>query len=384
MNWPHFSEEEIQAATEVLRSGKINYWTGGQCKAFEEEFAAHCHTRYAISCMNGTAALEMAVKALGIGPGDEVIVTPRTFMASVSCVPWVGAVPVFADVCPESGNITARTIEACITSKTKAVILVHLGGWPCEMDDILALAKKRGLFVIEDCAQAHGATYKGKPVGSMGDLGAYSFCQDKIISTAGEGGMLVTNDHGLWKRAWALKDHGKDFDMVFNTQHPPGFRWLHESFGTNARMTEFQAAIGRIQLRNIHTFHTKRVRIAEQWHEATRESHIVRSPWPPGHLQGAFYRYPIYVVPGKLGKGWSRDRILSEAHKAGIHCIQGSCSEVYLEKAFEGTGWRPVAPLPNARALGENSITFLTHHTQEIEDVVAQAGAFRAILHYAQ
>jgi len=367
MDWPKYTEEEIQIASEILASGKVNYWTGEHGKAFEKEFAAHCQTEFAVACMNGTAALEMALKALEVGPGDEVIVTPRSFIASVSCVPWAGATPVFADVSHDSGNLYAGTIEPCITSKTKAIIAVHINGWPCEMDPILDLARKHNLYVIEDCAQAHGATYKGKPVGSMGDIGVYSFCQDKIMSTAGEGGMLVTNHRHFWKRAWSWKDHGKDYDTIFNKTHPPGFRWVHESIGTNARMPEIQAAIGRIQLKNLQTIHDCRTDIARQWWETAQKTALFRTPWPPDDSEGAFYRYPVYIQPERLASGWTRNRIIEEANQAGVPCMQGICSEIYKETAFENIGWRPQSPLPIAKELGETSITFLTHPTQQQE-----------------
>lgn len=379
MDWPKYTEEEIAIAAEILASGRVNYWTGEHGKAFEKEFAEHCQTEYAVACMNGTAALEMALKALEIGPGDEVIVTPRSFIASVSCVPWAGATPVFADVCRESGNLTAETIQTAISSHTKAIIVVHINGWPTEMDAILALAQKHQLYVIEDCAQAHGAKYKGNPVGSMGDIGAYSFCQDKIMSTAGEGGMLVTNNRNLWKRAWAWKDHGKDYDTVFNKTHPQGFRWVHESIGTNARMPEIQAAIGRIQLKNLQAVQDRRTEIARQWRETIQKMDLFRSPWPPDYSEGAYYRYPVYIIPGKLAPGWTRDRIIEDANHAGIRCIQGICSEIYNEAAFDDTGWRPKSPLPIAKELGETSITFLAHHTQEQEKMEKAKAAFLKI-----
>src|SRR5262249_42620178 len=248
--WPLFDEEVIKRVTEVLRSGRVNYWTGLECRAFEEEFAAHCHVDYALSVANGTVALELALYACGIQPGDDVIVPPRTFIASASCVAMRGAVPVFADVDPVSQTVTADTIRAALTPRTKGFIAVHLGGWPCDMDPLIDLARKHGLAIIEDCAQAQGASYKGRPVGSFGDAAAFSFCQDKIMTTGGEGGMVVTNRRDVWKRAWAYRDHGRSYEAVYNRVHPPGFRWIFDSFGTNWRMTEVQAAIGRIQLRN--------------------------------------------------------------------------------------------------------------------------------------
>src|SRR5208282_1519874 len=250
-SWPYFEADEIEAAASVLRSGKVNYWTGDLGRRFEDEFAAYVGCRHAVALSNGTVALELALHALGVGAEDEVITTSRTFIASASCAVMRGARPVLADVDRDSQNITAETIRAALSPRTKAIIAVHLAGWPCDMDPILRLAGERGLKVIEDCAQALGATYKGRPVGSMGDAAAFSFCQDKIMTTGGEGGMMTTHNEEVWKRAWSFKDHGKSYDAVHRRAHPPGFRWLHESFGTNWRMTEMQSAIGRVALRKV-------------------------------------------------------------------------------------------------------------------------------------
>lgn len=250
-DWPCFEPDEIAAATAVLRSGKVNYWTGEEGRQFENEFAEFCGTKHAVCLANGTLALELALQVMGIGDGDEVVTTSRTFIASASCAAMRGARPVCVDVDRESQNLSANTIRQAITPRTKAIIAVHLAGWPCDMDPILALAAEHGLKVIEDCAQAQGAEYKGRPVGSMGEAAAFSFCQDKIMTTGGEGGMLVTNDSELWNRAWSYKDHGKNYGAAFHGQHGPGFRWLHDSFGTNWRMTEMQAAIGRVSLRKV-------------------------------------------------------------------------------------------------------------------------------------
>jgi dTDP-4-amino-4,6-dideoxygalactose transaminase len=246
--WPFFGEDEIQAAVSVLQSGKVNYWTGNEGRAFESELAAVAGRRYAIALANGTVALELALRVLGIKPGDEVITSPRTFIASASCIVAVGARPIFADIDRDSQNLTAESIHAVLTPATKAIIPVHLAGWPCEMDGIMALAREFGLSVVEDCAQALGATYKGRPVGSLGDVGAFSFCQDKILTTAGEGGALAVDAESAFEQAWAYKDHGKSFDAVYRRTHGAGFRWLHESFGTNWRLSEVQSAVGRRQL----------------------------------------------------------------------------------------------------------------------------------------
>lgn len=374
--WPSFTTEEADAVRDVLLSNKVNYWTGTECRAFEKEYAAWAGTRYAVALANGTLALDVALHALGIGPGDEVVVTPRTFIASVSCVVNAGATPVFADVDPDSGNLSAETIARVLTPRTRAVICVHLAGWPCDMDPIMALAEQHGLKVIEDCAQAHGARYKGRSVGSIGHVGAWSFCQDKIMTTGGEGGMVTTNDEALWRDMWSFKDHGKSYAAVYEREHPPGFRWLHEGFGTNWRMLEMQAAVGRIQLRRMAAWTAAREAHAEAILAVCRRHAVLRVPefrcnaakCDPGcaarsgcvHAQ---YKCYAYVNPERLAEGWSRDRIAAEINARGVPCYQGSCSEVYLERVFDDTGWRPAERLPVARALGETSLMWLVHPT---------------------
>jgi dTDP-4-amino-4,6-dideoxygalactose transaminase len=378
--WPSFTEEEAAAVQKVLLSNKVNYWTGNECREFEKEFAVWCGTRHAIALANGTLALDLALRGLGIGPGDEVVVTPRTFIASVSCVVNAGATPVFADVEPDSGNLSARTIAEVLTPRTKAVICVHLAGWPCDMDPIMALAAQHGLKVIEDCAQAHGARYKGRSVGSIGHVGAWSFCQDKIMTTGGEGGMVTTDDENLWRDMWAYKDHGKSFAAVYERQHPPGYRWLHESFGTNWRMLEMQAAIGRIQLRRMGEWTRQRTANAEAIRAACRGLAVLRVPELPTGSMHAHYKCYVYVQPQRLATGWSRDRILDTITERGVPCYQGSCSEVYREKAFEGTSWRPAQRLPVAQTLGENSLMFLVHPTLTSAEVERTCEVIRAVL----
>lgn len=364
--WPSFTEEEIDAVQSVLRSNRVNYWTGQEGRDFEREFAAWCGSSHAIALANGTLALDLALKALSIGPGDEVVVTPRSFLASTSTVVNAGATPVFADVDPESGNITAKTIEAVMTERTRAVIPVHLGGWPCDVDAIMQL----GIKVIEDCAQAHGARIGDRSVGSIGTIGAWSFCQDKIMTTGGEGGMVTTTDPDLWSSMWSYKDHGKSWEAVYEREHPEGFRWVHESFGTNWRMLEVQAAIGRIQLRHLSKWTERRTSIADRIREALSPFVAgIRVPVAPDGFQHAYYRQYAYVRPEKLRPGWSRDRIVAECNARGIPVFHGSCPEIYLEKAFDGTPWRPAERLPVARDLGETSLMFLCHPTLTDEEV---------------
>jgi dTDP-4-amino-4,6-dideoxygalactose transaminase len=381
--WPSFTQEEADAVREVILSNKVNYWTGQECREFEREFAAWAGCTYAVAMGNGTLALDAALKALGIGPGDEVVVTPRSFLASVSCVVNAGAVPVFAEVDRDSQNITATTIRRVLTPRTKAIICVHLAGWPCDMDPIMALAEQEHLYVVEDCAQAHGARYKGQPVGSIGHVGAWSFCQDKIMSTGGEGGMVTTNDRALWSSMWSYKDHGKSWDAIYQREHKPGFRWLHESFGTNFRMMETQAAVGRIQLRRMPQWHATRLSIAERIWSTAATLPGLRVPLPPAESRHAAYKCYVFVEPDQLAPEWSRDLVLEEISRAGVPCYTGSCSEVYLEKAFDGTAWRPQERLPIARELGETSLMFLVHPTLTSAEVSKTCAVLTEVMNKA-
>jgi dTDP-4-amino-4,6-dideoxygalactose transaminase len=413
-SWPSFTEEEANAVHRVIQSNKVSYWTGTECREFEKEFAGWAGTRYAVALSNGTLALDVALKALGVESGDEVVVTPRTFIASVSCVVNAGAVPVFADVERDSGNISARTIASVVTPRTKAVICVHLAGWPCDMGPIMALAKQHGLFVIEDCAQAHGAYYKGRSVGSIGHVGAWSFCQDKIMTTGGEGGMVTCNNEALWRAMWSYKDHGKSYAAVYEREHPHGFRWLHESFGTNWRMMEMQAAIGLIQLKRMKEWTAARTANALAIREAmlpfAGEGGVVRVPQfrcsgCPSLLEDeadaaiedcelsycarddgcahAHYKFYAYICPKNLAPDWTRDRIVHEINACGVPCYVGSCSEVYLEKAFDKTGWRPANRLPVAKELGETSLMFLVHPTLTQAEIRKTQDVVREVLRAA-
>jgi len=361
--WPSFSTEEANAVRDVLLSNKVNYWTGSECREFEKEFAMWSTTDYAVALANGTLALDVAFKALGIDVGDEVIVTSRTFLASVSSIVNAGAKPIFADVSRDSQNITSESVRKVITSKTKAIVCVHLAGWPCEMDGMMALAEEFGLYVIEDCAQAHGAKYRGRSVGSIGHIGCWSFCQDKIMSTGGEGGMVTTNNRELWSKMWSYKDHGKSWEAVYECEHPPGFRWLHDSFGTNWRMTEMQAVIGRIQLKRMEDWTARRVANSKRIWDTAKELSGLRVPEIPVYIHHAGYKCYVFIEPLKLKGGWDRDRVMAEINNLGVPCFSGSCSEVYLEKAFDNTVFRPEDRLPIAKELGETSLMFLVHPT---------------------
>lgn len=379
--WPSFSEEEAQAVANVLRSNRVNYWTGQECRLFEQEFAAWVGVPHAVALANGTLALEVALEALDIGPGDEVITTPRTFLASASAIVRRGAVPVFADVDRDSQNITAASIEAVRSPRTRAVVAVHLAGQPCDMGPIMQLAQAHGWWVIEDCAQAHGARYQGRAVGSIGHIGCWSFCQDKIMSTAGEGGMVTTADEALWRRMWSIKDHGKSYAAVYEKEHAPGFRWLHESFGSNYRMLETQAVVGRLQLQRMAEWTTQRNAHAQQILAAAAECPVLRVPQAPLGPEDVHAQYKCYVFvrPERLAPGWDRDRIMQAIVAEGVPCYSGSCSEVYLEKAFDGSGWRPEQRLPVAQELGETSLMFLVHPTLTAAEIERSAQVLRQV-----
>jgi dTDP-4-amino-4,6-dideoxygalactose transaminase len=379
--WPYFEGDEIEAATSVLRSGKVNYWTGQEGRLFEAEFARATGTTHAICLANGTLALELALHGLGIGRGDEVITTSRTFIASASCVVMRGARPVCVDVDPDSQNITAETIERAITPRTRAIIAVHLAGWPCDMDPILKVASEHDLKVIEDCAQAQGATYKGRPVGSMGDVAAFSFCQDKIMTTGGEGGMLTTNHSEVWERAWSYKDHGKSYHAVYNRTHGVGFRWLHDSFGTNWRMTEMQSAMGRVLLRKVPEWIEIRRRNADRLTSSLSRMPGLRIPTPPQGSHHAYYKYYAFVRPELLQAGWNRDKIMQEIAGESVPCFVGSCSEIYLEKAFVER--RKHERLPIARRLGETSLMLLVHPTLSDQHIALTCQAVGKVMSQA-
>jgi len=380
--WPVFGDDEIAAVNDVLKSGKVNSWTGEQVKFFEKEFSEYIGIDHAIATANGSLALEMALKALQIGNDDEVIVTPRSFVASASCVVLNGATPVFAEIDSESQNITAETIRKVISSKTRAIIVVHLAGWPCDMDAIMKIAKEKKLFVIEDCAQALGAKYKDKPVGSMGDVSIFSFCQDKILTTGGEGGMLVTNNTTVWRRAWSYKEHGKNIEAVQKNNDTPDFSWLHDTFGTNCRMTEMQAAIGRVQLKKLDGWLFQRRKNAEQLTDCFKNIKGLRVTVPDEYISHAYYKYYVFLKPEMLKPEWDRMRLLNAIIAEGIPCFTGSCPEIYREKSFEAISGK-VERLPVAKALGETSLMFLVHPTLGENEIDCTCKAVKKIMQEA-
>ena len=382
-SWPSFTSEEADSVRNVLLSNKVNYWTGNECREFEKEFAVWSNSKYAIALGNGTLALDSALKALDIGFGNEVIVTSRTYIASVTSIVTAGAIPVFADIDTNSQNITTTSIRSMITKKTKAIICVHLAGWPCEMDEIIELANEFNLYVIEDCAQAHGAKYKSKPVGSIGNIGCWSFCQDKIMTTGGEGGMVTTNDKSLWSKMWSYKDHGKSYKAVYEQKHPDGFQWLNESFGTNWRMTELQGVIGRIQLKRMSNWHSNRISNALKIWNTAKQCKGLRVPSIPDYIEHAAYKCYVFIKLEELKNGWGRDKVKKEINELGVPCYAGVCPEVYLEKAFDNSGFRPKERLANAKELGQSSLMFLVHPTLTKNEIQQTCDAITSVMNLA-
>ena len=378
--WPVFEQDSLEAVQEVLQSGKVNYWTGPHGKAFESEFAKAHGCEHGVAVANGTLALELALEALDIGVGHDVIVTARTFVASGSCIAVRGAKPIFADVDPVSQNITADTVRAVLTPRTKAIIAVHLAGWPCEMNELRELADEHGIKIIEDCAQAHAATYHGQPVGSLGDVAAFSFCQDKIMTTGGEGGMLTTNNADIWERAWSFKDHGKSWDACFNREHPTVFRWLHESVGTNWRMTEMQSVLGRVALQKLPEWVTARRHHGQILNDRFAGHQALRVTAPDEHVEHSYYKYYVFLKPEWIRDNWSRDRVVQEIQKIGIPCGSGICPEIYRERVFDRPEYRPPERLTVASELADTAIMFMVHPTLKESNIHAIADSLEFVL----
>lgn len=381
--WPHYDPEQIAAVTRVLESGRVNAWTGPDVEAFEMAFARMTGATHAIAIANGSVSLTLALECLKLRPGDEVIVTPRSFVISASAVVQAGGTPVFADVDRDTQNITPATVAPLITSRTVGIIPVHLGGWPCDMHGLNDLARMHDLWIIEDCAQAHGARIRGRHVGTFGDFGSFSFCQDKIISTGGEGGMLITDSAELWQDAWSRKDHGKDYRLVHDQSAPPGFRWLHGDIGTNLRMSGMAAAIGCVQVTRMPEWSARRARNAAILASALSACPGLRVPLPGNEVTHAWYRFYAFVRPERLKPGWTRDRILAEIAARGQTPFTGSCPEIYRERVFRSRGFGPETALPVARELGETSLCFRVDPTLDDAEMHATAEAIAEVMSLA-
>ncbi len=382
--WPEFNSDQVEIVTKVLNSGKVNYWTGKHGKLFEEKFSEWSNCKHSIALSNGSLALSSAYLALGLGEGDEFITTPRTFIATVSSGILIGAKPIFADIDSNSGAITAHSIEPLITKKTKLISVVHLGGWPADMLSICDLAKSKNISVVEDCAQAHGAKINGQSVGSFGDIGAWSFCQEKIITTGGEGGMVTTSCPYLYDKMWSFKDHGKTIESLRNKKNSLGYKLVHERLGSNFRLTEMQSALGIYQLKKLKEWHYIRKRNANLIYEALKDLKVIRIPRPTSEIQHAWYKFYSYIRQDALLTNWNRDRIINEINKLGYPAYTGSCGEIYLENCIKDKGFAPQNRLKVAKEMGETSLMFLIHPSINIDQMINYANTLRSILLKAQ
>ena len=381
--WPQFSREEKDIVNQILSSGKVNYWTGSHGKQFEKEFSNFCECNYSIVMANGSLALSAAYLALGIKNNDEIITTPRTFIATSASACLLKAKPIFADVDINSGCILASLIESLITEKTKAICVVHLAGWPCDMDSICKIAKKNRLYLIEDCSQAHGAQINGRSVGSFGDVATWSFCQDKIISTGGEGGMLTTNSLEIYQKVWSFRDHGKTLSGIELAKESREFSFIHENFGSNFRLTEIQSALGRIQLSKITQTNQIRTRNANILYEKIHKIPSIRVPIPEDNLKHAWYKFYCYLNLGRIKQSWSRNKIIKEINNLGYPAFSGSCSEIYLEECFLKSNLGPKKRLKNSIILGDTSLMFLVDNSIEEEQMKNYALAIKKVLELA-
>lgn len=364
--WPEYDKETIDDISKMLESGKVNQWTGTKVKEFEKEFAKYFNCKYAVAVSNGTTALELAFITLNLKEGDEVLVTPRSFIASISSIVRCGGIPVFIDV-DDTQNINPNNLK--VSEKTKGILCVHLAGYPCDMDPIMEFANKHNLWVVEDCAQSTGAKYNGKYCGTIGHINAWSFCQDKIISTGGEGGMITTDDETLYKKAWSFKDHGKDFDLVTTSQtNSSTFRWLHTQVGTNWRMMEFQAIIGLHQLKKLESWVNHRRKISQIYTDYLKD--VAYIPEVPDKYYHAFYKF--YCFHDK------KEEIMKKIQEKQIPVYQGTCGEMYLEKGF--TKYEPETPCSHSRELSRKSLMFLTDPTISEETAENNAKIIKKIM----
>lgn len=377
-NWPYFTSNMIDNVAQILKSGKVNQWTGTKVSEFQQKFSQYFGVKHSIAVFNGSVALELCLKAIDLNNGDEVIVTPRTFIASASSITICGGRPVFVDVDRSSQNVTLDNIKGAVSEKTKAVILVHLAGWPCDLEEIVEWCHSKNIYVIEDCAQAHGAKYKDKYIGTYGDINAWSFCQDKIISTGGEGGMVTTDNYELFQKAWSYKDHGKNYDKTVGNKTPaqPGlFRWVHDSIGTNWRMTEIQASIGIDSLELLDEWIQKRRQYAEILNKTLSNLKAIRLTIPDEKYYHAYYKYYCYIKNDALVEQVTRDTLILELNKMGIPCFEGTCGEVYRELAYNLD-----INLPVTQELSKTALMFLVDPSYNSDTINKMAGEIRDVI----
>ncbi len=386
--FPIYGEEEISAAERVLRSGKFSRLSGVEAHSFEQEYAAWFGVKHAIGANNGTSAIHMALAALEIGPGDEVIHTSHCFIGTATPTAHNGATPVFADIDPRTFNIDPKSIEAKITPRTKAIVPVHINGCPADMDEIMDIARRHNLYVIEDAAQAHGALYKGKKVGTIGDVGCFSFWEDKLMTTAGEGGIIITDNDEIAKRAIMFQNHG---EAAADSSYYVGERlYHHEILGWNYRMNELQGAVGREQLKKLDASIEGRRRNAHMLTELFNEVEGILPPYEPEYVKHVFYKY-IIRLDRKVLDIDAKD-FVAALQAEGIPCSRRYPTPLHKQPVFEkkrglGKGQFPFTDevsygsgLPNCEELPHDLVRLLMNPNMAEEEVTDTVKAVKKVV----
>lgn len=339
LSCPLTGEEEKKLINEALEKGEISGNFGEFINKFEKEFANYCGCEYGVSTTSGTTALHLALAALKIGPGDEVLVSAFTNMATFFAVLYQGARPIPVDIEQDTWNINPALIEEKITSRTKAILVVHIYGHPVDMDPILEIAKKHNLFVVEDAAEAHGAEYKGKKVGSLGDIGCFSFYANKIITT-GEGGMITTNNREYADRAKSLKS------LAFGDKN----KFMHKDIGFNYRMTNLQAALGCAQLKKTDFFIKRKREIADFYSKNLKDINGLQLPAEKPYAKNVYWMYHILLIGSLKGK---RGEIMEKLSEKGIETRE-SFIPYNMQEIFIKRGWVKIDDCPVANEIAEN------------------------------
>jgi len=349
--YEEIGQEIEKEVIKVLSSGK--YILADNVRKLEQDFSGYCNTEKAIGVASGTDALHLALRALDIGPGDEVITVAFTFIATVEAISYVGATPVFADINPDTFNLDINELEKKITPKTKAIIPVHLYGQPVDMDKVIEVAKKHNLFVIEDCAQAIGATYKGKKVGSIGDIGCFSFFPSKNLGTFGDGGMITTNSSYLADRITALRNHGSHV------------RYYHKEVGLNSRLDEIHAAILNVKFPHIDRWNSKRRDAARYYNELFKDINDIKTPVELGSTTCVYHQYTVRVP--------QRDKIHEILKENGVMAMIYYPVPIHLQEAYADLGLKE-GYLPNTEHVTEEvlSLPIFPEITREQQEKVAK------------
>ncbi|MDA8840899.1 DegT/DnrJ/EryC1/StrS aminotransferase family protein [Gammaproteobacteria bacterium] len=382
--WPSFSAGESKIVSDVLRSNKVNYLFGDNGAKFEKGFSDFSQTKYALAVANGTLALDLCLRSLHLKKGDEVLVTSRSYVASASSIALLGAVPVWCDVDLNSQNIDISEIEKNYSKKTRAILCVHFAGFPCDMDKITSFAKSKNIFVIEDCAQAHGARLNGRSVGSFGHISAWSFCNDKIMSLGGEGGMVTTNSKHFHQFISSFNNHGKNLKKYYSSKKHKNFPYIHDSLGSNYRLTEMQSALGIYQLSKMKSWHALRKRNAQVFIDSVADLKIAITPTISSSIQHAWYKLYITLDPKLFKKSISREFVIENLNQHLVPCSFGGSGEIYREKAFKNISYLKSGTLKNASFLEKNSIILQVHPTISINEIKRRAKILKLVLIRAQ